>query len=88
MLSFRLAVVLAALTLSVPPGGAQEVPGWPHYSPPAEDPYAAGPYGPGPYPQPTPLPPPPPAVPVDGGLALLALAGAGYAARRLGRAKG
>ncbi len=83
MLSFRLALLLTALTLSVPPGGAQEVPGWPHYSPPAENPYTSGPY-----PEPTPLPPPPPPVPVDGGLALLALAGTGYAARRLGREQG
>jgi hypothetical protein len=33
--------------------------------------------------EPPDLPPNPPPVPVDGGLALLALAGAGYAARRL-----
>ena len=31
-------------------------------------------------------PPPPPPIPVDGGLALLALAGAGLAARKLRRA--
>ena len=34
---------------------------------------------------PPPPPPPPPPVPVDGGLALLALAGAGYAASKLRR---
>ncbi len=32
---------------------------------------------------PPPPPPPPPPVPVDGGLSLLALAGAGYADKRL-----
>ena len=36
-------------------------------------------FGPGP----PPPPPPPPPVPIDGGLSLLALAGAGYAAHRL-----
>ena len=34
---------------------------------------------------PPPPPPPPPPVPVDGGLTLLALAGAGYAASKLRR---
>jgi len=37
-------------------------------------------FGPG---VPPPPPPPPPPVPIDGGLSLLALAGAGYAAKRL-----
>lgn len=73
MLPFRLAVLLTVPTLFVSPGVAQEVPGW--AQPPSA--YASSP--------PPALPPAPPAVsvPVDGGLALLALAGAGYAARRL-----
>ena len=36
-------------------------------------------------PGPPPPPPPPPGVPLDGGLGLLALAGAGYAAHKLRR---
>jgi hypothetical protein len=79
---FRSLCALALLALS-PLAGAQDLPSWATAppapadevdggSPPAED---AGPV----------LPPPPPPVPVDGGLALLALAGAGYAAHRLRR---
>jgi len=55
---------------------AQSLPSWAAPSPgdaPSEN---MGPGAP-------PPPPPPPPVPIDGGLSLLALAGAGYAAHRL-----
>ncbi len=58
--------------------GPQSLPDW-------AAPSAAAPalptdnFGPGP----PPPPPPPPPVPIDGGLSLLAIAGAGYAAKKL-----
>ena len=71
---------LAAAALLLAPAvlSAQSVPDWaaPSELPaPAEFEAAA----------PPPPPPPPPPVPVDGGLTLLALAGAGYAASKLRR---
>ena len=72
--TLMLAAVLAApLSLS-----AQSLPGWAAPGP------VQGSENPPPALVPDP-PPPPPGVPVDGGLALLALAGAGLAARRLRR---
>ncbi|PEN05075.1 hypothetical protein CRI93_13735 [Longimonas halophila] len=47
-----------------------------------------GPVADGPQTNDEPPPPPPPRVPVDGGLSLLVLAGAGYAANRLRRRDG
>ncbi|MEM6326560.1 MAG: hypothetical protein AAF791_05525 [Bacteroidota bacterium] len=63
---------------------AQQVPSWAESGSTAETseaPVAEERMGPGP----PPPPPPPPGVPIDGGLGLLALAGAGYAAHRLRR---
>lgn len=85
--------VLALLLLCVPSALAQTLPDWARPSEPTPyyeaDPEAVAPeFDPffeeddmlGPE-----LPGAPPVVPVDGGLGLLALAGAGYAARRLRR---
>ena len=57
---------------------AQSVPDWASSSTSTSE-ASEDNFGPGP----PPPPPPPPNVPLDGGLGLLALAGAGYAARRL-----
>ena len=72
-------LALAFALLMGPVLHAQSVPDWAAAPPPAAAPAdASEKRGPT-------LPPPPPInVPVDGGLALLALAGAGYATRRLG----
>ena len=73
-------LLVAALLLAAGPLAAQSVPDW--AAAPSSDASTVdseSKLGPGP----PPPPPPPPGVPVDGGLALLALAGAGYAARRL-----
>jgi hypothetical protein len=79
--SVCLAAALAAFGFATV-ATAQSLPSWAAPSPsdaPAEN---MGPGAP-------PPPPPPPPVPIDGGLSLLALAGAGYAARRLrGRREG
>lgn len=58
------------------PAAAQEMPGWAAPQQLEDAPVAD---------EPPVLPDDPPIVPVDGGLALLALAGAGYAAHRLRR---
>jgi len=58
---------------------AQSLPDWATPSGPDQTPAASSSFGPGA----PPPPPPPPPVPIDGGLSLLALAGAGYAAHRL-----
>ncbi|MEL6610627.1 MAG: hypothetical protein AAFQ53_00915 [Bacteroidota bacterium] len=72
----RLTALAVALLFTLP-AAAQSLPDWaaPSTSPPAfeETPAEAVPT----------LPPNPPQVPIDGGLGLLALAGAGYAARKL-----
>lgn len=72
-------LLVAALLLAAGPLAAQSVPDW--AAAPSSDASAEAEANKGPGPPPP--PPPPPGVPVDGGLALLALAGAGYAARRL-----
>ncbi|MEM8556258.1 MAG: hypothetical protein AAGG50_00285 [Bacteroidota bacterium] len=80
MRSLRLACLLALVT--VPVAGAQSLPDWaapqPYVPVPDPEPLNAGPQIPG-----APAPAGPAPVPIDGGLGLLALAGAGYAARRL-----
>lgn len=71
-------VALSALVFSSA-ALAQNVPDWaaaPEAPAASEDNFGPGP---------PPPPPPPPNVPLDGGLGLLALAGAGYAARRLSK---
>lgn len=69
-----------ALALFASGAIAQNVP---HWAATPEAPAASEDnFGPGP---PPPPPPPPSDVPLDGGLGLLALAGAGYAARRLSK---
>ena len=72
---------IVVLGVAVPlPLTAQEMPEWaaPQEPPVREAPQESAPVLPG-------DPSLPPSVPVDGGLALLALAGAGYAAHRLRR---
>ena len=79
----RLLALFALLALP-PFAAAQNLPGWASPSEPADGGGEATASAPmsnaGPI-----LPPPPTPVPVDGGLSLLALAGAGYAAHRLRR---
>lgn len=73
-----LSLVLAAPAFAV---DSPEV-GVPDWAAPSAAPTAVTPaesFGPGP----PPPPPPPPPVPVDGGLTLLALAGVGYAGKKL-----
>ena len=68
-----------AFALTASGAAAQEVPDW---AATVENPAASQDnFGPGP----PPPPPPPPSVPLDGGLGVLALAGAAYAARRLSK---
>lgn len=74
-LSFILAA--PALAVETTPGG---VPDWAAPSTAATAPATSSQLGPG---GPPPPPPPPPPVPLDGGLTLLALAGAGYAGKKL-----
>ena len=70
-----LALLLAApAALAAGPGST---PSWASPSAPAA-PTTANDLGPAPFP-----PPVPPPVPIDGGLSLLAIAGAGYAAKKL-----
>jgi hypothetical protein len=71
------ATLLAALVVSLSAAQAQSLPEW--AAPSGAGAAPAEQLGPGA----PPPPPPPPPVPIDGGLSLLALAGAGYAARRL-----
>lgn len=71
------------LALTAPTALAQSLPDWAAPSPQAAP--AVEPIDPSVLAQSEAPPPPPPPVPVDGGLALLALAGAGYAARQLRR---
>lgn len=73
-----LRLTLFAALLAAPAVSAQGIPDW--AAPSKTDPYSTPFSGPD-DPPPPPIRPPP--VPVDGGLALLALAGAGLAARRL-----
>lgn len=71
------AVLLAApAALAAGPGST---PDWASPAAPVAPDASAKTLGPGP----PPPPPPPPPVPVDGGLTLLALAGAGYATKKL-----
>jgi hypothetical protein len=79
----------SVLALLVGFGGgavAQEMPSW--AAPSNDGGFAVRSNGPPDVFEPPVLPAYPPAVPVDGGLALLALVGAGYAARRLRREDG
>ena len=71
--------LLLTMALAAPAALAQSVPDWAAPAAPAASEAFDAPAAEMP-------PPPPPPVPVDGGLALLALAGAGLAARRLRRA--
>lgn len=74
MHTFRYVALAATLTFALP-ATAQSVPDWAAPSAaPAPESFEEAPLE---------ATPNPPAVPIDGGLGLLALAGAGYAARRL-----
>ena len=66
------------LVLAAPAALAQSLPDWAAPSAPQTESFESMPI-------PSEAPPPPPPIPVDGGLALLAIAGAGLAARKLRR---
>lgn len=74
----RIALLALALTGSATAGLAQSIPSWARPSEPPAPVHMDPGDGPG-----TPDDPGPPEVPIDGGLGLLAAAGAAYAARRL-----
>ncbi len=82
-MTFRSLAALALL-MAAPAAfaaGPQSVPSWASPSASAVAPAGqASNFGPG---GPPPPPPPPPPVPLDGGLTLLAVAGAGYATKKL-----
>lgn len=76
-------LLLLSLVLAVPAFAADTpqvgVPDWAAPNAASAPTPASNNFGPGP----PPPPPPPPPVPVDGGLTLLALAGVGYAGKKL-----
>lgn len=78
----RLLALLGVLLLPAL-GSAQNLPSWATSPPPPAE-RGDGLADPSPDSGPI-LPPPPPPVPIDGGLGLLAVAGAAYAAHRLRR---
>ncbi len=73
-------VLFGAVVLAAPAALADDVGGLPSWAAPSSPPPAAPAAAPSMVPAP---PPPPDPVPLDGGLGLLALAGAGYAAKKL-----
>ena len=77
----RTLLLLCLLSVALS-AGAQSLPDWAAPSPAPAMRSDEGPLETGPNP-----PPPPPPVPIDGGLTLLAAAGAGYAVRKLRRAR-
>ena len=82
-MSIRCALFALAVVVAAPPALGQTTPEW---AAPMEVEAAPAPsaMGPGP-PPPPPAPPAVPGVPIDGGLGLLLLAGAGYGVHRLRR---
>ena len=74
--AFTLLLLVAPVAFAA---GPQSLPDWASPSASAAPALPADNFGPGP----PPPPPPPPPVPIDGGLSLLALAGAGYATKKL-----